>query len=160
MKNRIYIHYGANAFDEDKMTEVTSDTKIHSGSKPFRAGLWASPVECSGWEKWCTAEDFRIESFQKSFVFSLREGSRVLIIDSVEDFRANSKLVSVLSWTELQLDFGSIIKEYDAILLTEKGMRETRDIEDAGLGMYGWDCESIVVFRADSIVPGGGECLG
>ena len=155
MENKRYIHYGATKFDLSRMVEVLPTVIARSGSKPGHAGLWGSPVGVGGWKKWCAENDFRLDSFGESFTFSLKEGSRILTIDSVEDFLNHSVMVLVAGmFDDRILDFKEIVKAYDAIFLTKKGMWETRDPGGlAGMGTYGWDCESIVVFRPSSIVP-------
>ena len=146
-----YIHYGASKFIPELVKPVREDSFISYGSKPRGRGLWGSPVTTEGWRKWCESEDYNLDGLKDSFLFSLKEGSRVFVIDSAEDFkkRAFDPFVLVDGVSNLVLDYKSLVKEYDAILLTERGLLETRDLP---IEMR-WDCESILVFRSDSIVP-------
>lgn len=46
------------------------------------------------------------------------------------------------------LDYEKLAEVYDGMLLTEKGETTTRY---SPISLYGWDCESIVLFNLDCI---------
>ena len=134
------VHYGNDEFVYEKFANPTGESRI--GIKP-KCGLWASPVSSKyGWREWCEDNDFG--DLSKSFCFQFH-GS-LLIINSVEDLEN-------LPWIEdsilPKIDFTEIVKRYDGMMVTEKGERETRFTFPKSL--YGWDCESVVIFNRDCI---------
>jgi len=87
-------------------------------AKPI-GGLWTSTYTPnseypSAWVRWCSYEQ-------------------------PEKFPYNRTLFPYAS-----LDWEEIAKHYDAIMLTEKGEKETRYTNPS---LYGWDCESTLWFR-------------
>lgn len=136
------IHYGDTRFSRRKFQPIRDINFI----KPD-GGLWASPVDAAyGWKDWCLSEQFRCECLEKSFLFHI-EGN-ILRIDSIAD-------LDQLQWGD-SLGIGWISPLYepllasgvDAIHLTDNGQRETRFSRP---GLYGWDCESVLVLNANCV---------
>lgn len=135
------IHYGSNKFKPEEFSRPTGESKC-IGLKPI-GGLWASPSNSEyGWRHWCAENNYG----DLSVFFSFRFAGCLLVIDSVDD-------MDKIPWTErngLQsILFKEIIKIYDGIWLTARGERETRLTWPRSL--YGWDCESVVIFNKDCI---------
>ena len=148
MKKNLFIHWDNIAYLE-RFFKKPFNGRFHL-NKPA-GGLWASPIGSNhSWRKY--AESFRGEEhFKKSFTFSLKDSARVLIIDSREDIKKIPIIKHDLDDLSLKFDFQKLVKKYDAIFLTEKGERRTRHHHP--MSFYGWDCESILVFNKDIIVP-------
>ena len=138
-----YIHYGHDRFDKGMFDAIKN---IPSFTKP-NGGLWGSRKNSEyGWKYWCEESNFHID-LEKSFEFSLKDGSRLLTIDSCE------KLLN-LPRTKIQsnaflptfLDFERLSENYDAIevLISEDGYLYRE--------LYGWDCDSILVMNPDVII--------
>lgn len=132
------IHYGASKYDPAKFRPIKNEWVKPSG------GLWASPVgsEC-GWESWCQAEQFRVNSLKESFEFEIR--GRIFTIDCEDD-------LSRMPWRRKEStpfmfrpDFEAMAEEYDAIHLTSEGQWRTRHSHPRNL--YGWDCECVLVMN-------------
>jgi len=142
LKHFTLIHYGASSYDPDIFQPITDD---EGRTKP-RGGLWTSPVDSKwGWKDWAESESWGdlLSHFVIDYV------GKTFVVDSVED-------ASRLPWTERESWRGSISFEtlvgmgYDAIHLTENGEKETRFPDEFSL--YGWDCETVLIFNPDSIV--------
>ena len=82
MNETIYIHYGDDKFIPEKFSEIKNEP---GWSKPI-GGLWASRTDADfGWKDWCSSENFHLDSFSKSFMFTLKERSKVLEIHNKHD---------------------------------------------------------------------------
>lgn len=148
-----FISYGI-VFDKKKFNKATNYVSILN--KP-RGGLWSSPVMSDfGWKDWCEAETFRTENFNTWTKFKLSPGTKILVIDSKEDFleilyKYGTEPVPVFG---LCLDFDKIMSDgWEGIYLTEKGNRECHLIMEVFIisDLNAWDCESMVLFDCDKI---------
>lgn len=123
-------------------------------NKP-EGGLWTSPTESDyTWRRWCIDERYSLESLKWNFMLDVNV-SNILMIDSVEDLY--HKVVEKGFMLQLNrdllvftLDFEALSAKYDGIWLTTKGEHETRFSEPYSL--YGWDCESVLLFNENPIV--------
>ena len=147
-----YVHYGANEFIPEKVTEDAKYWRKNSIGKP--SGLWASPLNAElNWKDWCEEEDFHTERLDESFKFKLKNGSRILEVHQIEDillyvvpnnfgFRlwvgSESKLV-LLNRDALMSDFDGM-----ELYLSENWL--LRDMY-----FYTWDCDSICIWNSDVI---------
>lgn len=110
-------------------------------------GLWSSPIPSSyGWDSCSRDNDYG----DLSTSFELKLKGNIFKIDGLVD------MVN-LYWKEgeggfrflIGIDFEKMLSDgIDAIYLTEKGEQETR-YECPGL--YGWDCECVLVMNPDCI---------
>lgn len=145
-----YIHYGSLKFNSNIFKQVKN---LSYSNKPKPGtGLWASPKESNyGWKDWCKQENFRSCKDKNSFTFELDKNAKILIIDNYEDLIKNLNFLKHKEFKGLiSIDFEEASKRYDAILLTEKGERNTRITHPKNL--YGWDCESILILKSDNII--------
>ncbi len=163
-----WIHYGKyDHFDPKFFKEISNyiTYKDREGNsriwrnicKPY-GGIWASPVDSDfGWKEWCELEggDAFIKRTQKSFKFKLKPDSKIYTIDSVYDLEELNKKFAILddrkfeSWFDYEKMKNS---GYDGLFMTAQGERTTR-LANTLVSFYGWDCESIVVFNKDCIIP-------
>lgn len=149
---KTYITYGFVLEDPSKIV-TNLDESIN---KPKKA-LWGSPVDAEfGWKDWCENEEWwpkhhkykEIEDyFSESFKWTLKEGSKILTINKVEDlndlYRAG--LMRPNKWGSIVLDFYRILDlGYSAVELTDGyiGHMFVNRLEES---FNSWDCESIVV---------------
>lgn len=144
-----YIHYGHECFDLEKFNKISNNLSFPT--KPF-GGLWACQLDSEKcWKDWCLDNEAKEVDFDKHFIFSLRDDSRILTIDSCEQLKKLPKLdycndiIPKKICTEL--NFEQLSKEYDAI--------EVFFGKDENLYMqlYGWDCDSIVIMNPDVVIP-------
>lgn len=146
MENKpVYIHYGDDTFR-------TPDPIKNRAKwvKPY-GGLWASRKDTdNGWKDWCKAENFRLDTFDRSFEFTLRDDARVLMIDHVEQLFDLPTLNSFtyfnlesFDYCECYLDFEKLMEDYDAI--------EVAIDYDLYNALYGWDCDSILIMNPDIV---------
>ena len=127
------------------------------GDKP-RYGLWASPTDADyGWRQWIESEDFRVDEYtQSSFEFDLSSGARILHIYSEDDimpFIIKDKEFGMffMSKTAIgdRIDFDRIAGDYDGLELhLSDNYGELHDSI-----FYTWDCDSIVIWNPDVIIP-------
>lgn len=132
----VYVHYGQ-PFDEQKFMPI----KNGNFTKP-RGGLWASRTDAKyGWKDWCKDEDFRECAESESFKFTLKDGTRILTINSCKDLE--SLPTREIFRPTTALDFEKLTQDYDAV--------EVIISDDIQLcfELYGWDCDSIVVMNKD-----------
>lgn len=136
------IHYGSTEFDRSLFNPVINGKWV----KPS-GGLWASPKDSKfGWRDWCASEDYDGSDFSKSFEFDL-DDKRIYVIDSLDDLKKLPMQGGYAAYKEY-IDFEKCATMYDAILLTEEGQWKTRMTEP---GLYGWDCESLIILNPDAI---------
>lgn len=141
-----YIHYGGNRFDPDKFEPIANAPYFN---KP-NGGLWASPVESKfGWKQWCEAENYKSYLDEDSFCFSLKDGTKILRIDTMEKAKNLP-----LQTTDMD---SPIIHFYDFEQLMADGVDAVEYIVSACpqlyWEMYGWDCDCVIVLNPDAIVP-------
>jgi hypothetical protein len=128
------IHYGATAYNEHKFASIKNIEFV----KPA-GGLWVSPINSEwGWKDWCEMEGFRVCDEKNSFTIDIKDSAKIFIINSYEDL-LKAPLTGRMT---RHIDFELMCKKYDAIWLTAKGQEKTRFTEP---GLYGWDCESILI---------------
>lgn len=149
MKTKEYIHYGNSHFKKELWKPIKN--------KPFRnkpvGGLWASAVDAElGWKDWSEYECFNVERLEKSFRFTLSENANVLHVYSKADLenvpmQINSSKLIVLP------NFEEMIKQgYDAIELHLSEDKAVDESDSLYWLLYGWDCDSILIFNPDIII--------
>jgi hypothetical protein len=143
-----YIHYGSDHYNKLKFKKVIdSDT---GNNKPI-GGLWASPVDSKwGWVNWCIGNKYYTERLNKSFKFTLVNGSRVFHIRTFEDMfklpyvNYNDKYDTICNC--VVYDWLKVKQKYDAV---ELHMTENYPLfHDA---FYCWDVDSIVILNPNII---------
>lgn len=154
MKKREFISYGFK-YDPKKFEYIQNRYPV-SINKPL-GGLWGSPKDSEwGWKDWCEAEDFRKnEGLDVSTTFTLTDTAEILVLNSRKAYDSlpdcfKRYYTSPYGYYLENLDFETISREYDAILLTYSGLCELGN--DFDLGFNTWDCESILVLNKDCIV--------
>lgn len=147
------IHYGADNFNpvlfQPAINKATPWHKPAAGS-----GLWASPVDASfGWREWCIREEYMTDRLRRSFEFWLSSDARIYSIDCPDDAAAlpmrEDSFGSFISRSIFNFDFEAIRKRWDVIYLTYEGFQSTHFSQP---GLYGWDCESVLVLNAGVIM--------
>lgn len=109
--------------------------------------LWASPADSDyGWQQWCNDEGFGDLDPMRRWMIELLPSARLLTIDTLFDLQC---LVAAYPGEHLHLStdiaWPLVARDYDAVHLTEAGQWATRmTVPD----LYGWDCESLAIFRA------------
>lgn len=147
---REYIHYGAT-----KLHPITPIKNEYHFTKPY-GGLWASPVDAKfGWDAWCQREHFRVNNEENSFRFKLKDDARVYHIYSKKDLADLPKQKNDYGFsTFCCLDFEKIEESYDGIelhLSDEKIESEDDFVNGLYFSLYGWDCDSILIFNDKAI---------
>lgn len=145
MASDIYIHYGSNKFDKDLFQPIKNRYFV----KPD-GGLWASSINARyGWKDWNKDTEFRECKEENSFKFKLKANAKVCIINSVKELKLlpmENQCPSLIGRQIKFLDFEKLITlGYDAMLVNISS--------DYGLywDLYGWDCDSLLVFNKDII---------
>lgn len=142
-----YIHYGFTEFDKNLFQPISNGP---IPTKPL-GGLWASPVDAQyGWSAWCKNEAFGDCDSGNSFTFSLSENARVLTLRHKDDLNDLPKVNAIFShplWVCLDYE-GLQESGWDAVEVDMSGGGN-----DLYFPLYGWDCDSIVIFNPDVIVP-------
>lgn len=141
----VYIHYG-----HDKFRVPDPIKNIRFFTKP-EGGLWASRKYYEfGWKDWCGNEEFHLDTFDKSFEFTLKDNANVLVLnnrDQLDDLPqiGNPELAyNKENWTSTcYLDFEKLSQDYDAIELMNEQVFHW--------ALYGWDCNSILIMNPDIV---------
>ena len=132
--------------------------RARPGMMKPRGGIWASPLGCDfGWREWC--KEGRLRFLKPYRVYLEVTLERALLVNQVED-------LDKLLWTPLlpgvttisqRPDWGAMKRRgIDVVYVTEAGERATRfsAFRDrySGRGLYGWDCESLLILRERAVV--------
>lgn len=151
-----YLTLGIKDINRESWDEIKNEAFV----KPF-GGLWASPYIENGkfkskWHEFCI-NILPNREYNYGVLFNLKKNAKVYTIDTYEDF--SNLLKDNKQSTELDklfnsprfsfLDFEKLSHKYDAIFLTDKGERETRNFR--GPNLNGWDVESLLVLNFDCI---------
>lgn len=141
--NQKYIHYGNNVFDKNRVNKIVNNP---FSTKP-QGGLWASSADAKfSWLDWSHVNDYCECKKENSFTFALRPNAKVLTVNYLEDLDKLPKIDNDLGFPRwIYLDFETLAKEYDAI---EVIISNDHRLYDA---LYGWDCDSILIFNPDII---------
>ena len=150
--DKIYIHYSkdlvTNHFDRTRFAAINNDARYCSGIKVF-GGLWGSPIDSDfGWKDWCEGEEYRDCIITASFMFRLKPGNRVLMLDHLGDENGYPK------WHDRDLkgfDRNKIVFDYKKLMKMGIDAVEVEDISNFYDSLYGWDCNSIFVLNPDVI---------
>lgn len=158
---KTYITYGmGNKFNRELLPKV-EDLDIRCTIMNKVPGtFWGSPVDAEyGWKNWCEDNDYDYTSLTKdnSFLWTLKPEAKILYIESLDDIEKKVPFVRLAIYVELEktyIDFETIIKEYDAMeLCSDNGAIGHMFVSDKELCFNSWDCDSIMVFNRDMIVP-------
>ena len=149
-----YIHYGSK-----ELHEIQPIKNQEYFTKP-KGGLWASPVNAEfGWKEWCERENFRTNTEDNSFKFRVKDDSKIIHIRDKKDLDNLPKQKDRLGFGEspasmVYLDFEKISQNYDGIEL-HLSEEKLQSIDDYCNGLYfrlyGWDCDSILIFTDKAI---------
>lgn len=153
MDKPIYIHYGSKHFDPT-IAQRARNQPIPWNKPQGDTGLWASRVDSSyGWKTWCEDEDFRKCSEENSFIFSLKDGANVVMVNKPEDLGKIPLQKSPYILSDTCIDFEECLREgIDAIELAWYG-DEWADVKsgDMYMKLYGWDCDCILILDPDIV---------
>ena len=97
-------------------------------------------------------EDFHTWQLDKSFRLKV-DTSRLLIIDSLEDLIrkiVHPHIMELGQYGLLCINWGELVKMYDGIWLTVRGMMETYCSYPYFL--HCWDCETVFLFNEKPII--------
>ena len=141
----VYIHYG----DDEYRTPNPIKNEI-CWVKP-KGGLWASRKDDEfGWINWCRKEEFRLDSFDRFFEFTLKNGAKVLVLEDPDqlDFLPTTNSPDrpynkYDRYSTCDLDFEKLEKKYDAI--------ELKNSWKFHWPLYGWDCNCILIMNPDIV---------
>jgi hypothetical protein len=147
MKTRMRLrHFGSPGYNPALFKTIAD--ALGWQAKP-RGGLWTSPVNSDfGWADWCKSEDFRTHALKDYFDLDFQ--GELLVIDSEADLE-KIPWVDLGELTYFPIFMPLVLCGIDGLHLTWKGQRETRFSRPKNL--YGWDCETVLVFNPDSIKP-------
>ena len=68
--------------------------------------MWGSPINSkNGWKNWCECNDFDVERLNKSFTFTLKEGSKVLYVRNDNELQ-DLKLIHCFDRLNLYVKYG------------------------------------------------------
>lgn len=144
------VTYGCGSrFDKSSFSPIENIRHRKPGG-----GLWGSPIASgSSWLDHAKVDGFSLENGSLDTCFYTRYSGNTLVINGAEDlniieWRSYNGVDNVPDYEALQS------KGIDAIYLTEKGYQKTKDLWMKGMDtLEGWDCECLVVFNPDSIIP-------
>ena len=147
-----YIHYGAKEFNPQKFIPVIN--RVNWVKPEAHTGLWASPVNAEwGWKDWCEAENFRECDDDVSFKFTVRDPQRIFFVDSKDSYDELVRLYGIknplhFGYTPDFIDFNKMMEEgWHGLEISITDYPALYDL------LYGWDCDSILIFNKDAIIP-------
>lgn len=167
MKKQVYRHYGSSEFNFELLytsfNECDSTFK-NINFKPVNC-LWSSPFDSKlNWKDWCIQEEFRLDSLEEYFDFTLKDSANIYKINSIEDLR---NLLVRFPGEKIDCSFAFIYKPFDSTEAELKHYPDFRLISyqydgievnissDPSLyyWMYGYDVDSLVIWNPDVIEP-------
>lgn len=155
------------ALDPDKIEPIANANH----SKP-EGGLWLSPgtvEEGSGWDRLLASDEYSGSDVARSRAGRVNQTvhligpARVLKVDSRADLlRAadayppgGNEPAERAFYGMRAFDWKALANDYDAIWVTDKGIRENHMAsDDRDESLYSWDTESVVVFSGFAVSPG------
>lgn len=164
MEEKIFITFGYFINLKEKFKHITPENRSYWKNKPD-GGVWGSPTNSErGWEDWCTMENWNTESLHVYTKWKLKNPEKIFIINSVEDLLKAYEKYSFIpnrlyyEKEKAYIDFHAMKEDgWDGIWLTWIGQLVTREMyenlthDGKYIDLYGWDCESIVVWNPDQI---------
>lgn len=146
-----WIFVNKDTIKREKFESITNIGFI----KP-NGGLWLAPYNKnneykSEWHNFLVNEMYIDIKSMKGTIVRIKENAKILVIDSLDDLKKifeKYELYLDIPTLFRVLDFEKLSKDYDAILLTEKGQWLTRLSQP---NLYGWDIESMLVMNFDII---------
>lgn len=139
------VHYGSGGFDTGKFQPVSN----YRGwpNKP-KGGLWASPVDAPyGWADWCRDEGYYLAD--ESFEFTLSPNARIAEIRFLADiqglpgYHRGDGICQICT-----IDFEVLKNQIDAV-----DFRFSENPNELYYGMYGWDCDSVLILNPQVVIP-------
>lgn len=162
-----YVTFGIKDINENKFRKVKNTRRYIN--KP-EGGLWASPLKKDSkyicdWERWCIKENLKEWLGDYYIIFELYKNSKIYKVNNIDDLKLLEKKygeydkykdIDITMKTFFQPDFEAIAKDFDGILLTEKGQVNTRipilnSLNDYKYNLYGWDCATLLLFDIKKI---------
>ena len=152
-----YIHYGSNKFDPQEFLPIVNQTR--NWTKPKQGGLWASPIDAKyGWKQWCIDEDFNLLNLSAHFDFQLKSEAEIYRIDSAKSLKLFVHMFPGAEMSELDRlaydldtdywpDYRKASEMYDGVEVS------LSDCPQLYRWLYGWDCDSIVVWNLSVVDP-------
>ena len=144
---KYYVHYGDAHFDPEKFDEIQNRTFMN---KPL-GGFWGSPINAGfGWKDWNDEEQFAECDQNNCIAFSLKPGANIYEIHTEHDWDELVKkypgpMGKMPFPGMIDVNFERMADDYDGIELF---------LSDDGRlyhAMYGWDCDSILIFHPDVV---------
>lgn len=154
LSKMIFVAFGTDKFDMSKVRPVDTDGIYTLLRNKPSGGVWASPiVSKNGWADWCNANDFRLKTLSKHFLFSLKPNAKIYVIDDLDDLKRISTTINY-QLQQKTINFKLLVNNgYDGIFVTDNAASELRYVERGYAGLDTWDVESICIFNPDVIVP-------
>lgn len=160
---KVYIHRGSDEFKPEMMNPIKNEWHKPKGN----TGLWASPADAEwGWLEWCEAEHYQTGPLDKFFRFTIRDQDRVFYVHDKQSTEELIRKYYIQKSPFDEHDAESICAMIDKTLFTPAITLDFEAMErDGWVGLeinlseyrqlywllYGWDCDSIIVFSPDQI---------
>lgn len=155
MKERVYIHYNSDMYDQDRLRRAMVNKHKNSRyDKP--KGLWASPENSKwDWKSWCIAEDFYVEKLDKNFRFKLSPDAKILRLNKIEEA---DRYITWIDNRTIELNLPLIYNNFDAMEVSYSSdyhfgsvwFDDSREVINL---FNSWDVDSICVWNPDVIMP-------
>lgn len=161
---KVYIHRGSDTFNPDLMKPIKNEWHKPAG----HTGLWASPQDAErSWLDWCECENYQNGPLDKFFRFTIAEPEKILYVHDLEStkmlirkYYIRKGYTAELTAEELCNLLESATAVPPTIWLDFEAMERDGwvglEINLSEYGplywlLYGWDCDSIVVFSPNQI---------
>ena len=161
---KVYVSYLNIPFDK-KLLKPSDKMNNNIVNKPI-GGFWASPEDAKyGWKEFYEdvfMEDRLKDKFKNmiKFRFTLSDDARIITIDDIQDINDKLKFNKFSCGNNLYIDFDSMRNDYDGIELTDPMLghyflnpKQYPELSKKEECFYCWDCESIVIWNPDIIIP-------
>lgn len=151
-KEKLYVSYLKTEFDKNLLIcEKMTLNPRWPINKPLY-GFWASPINAQyGWKQLCINEGIKLRLGDIKFIFKLRNNSKIFNIRDIKDVEEKVPFYEYRGF--LLIDFDKMRSDgYDGIELLDPCIGHYF-YSNKELCFNTWDCESIVIWNPDIIIP-------
>lgn len=161
LHSRTFITMGFHVYPE--LIRPAISTIPDSFMNKPNGGLWASTytphdLYMSDWHSWCAGAEFRYYNNKPYTLFKLKSDASIFILDSLSQMEILERdylTEPALPFLEGKffssfIDFNKLSKDYDGFYLSLDASVNFR-LDFDHVSFASWDCESLLLFNANSI---------
>lgn len=145
--------YGTDRINKGYTYNAQRDSRNHLNMINKPVGLWSSPNDDKNfytWKKWCISEDYKTDTLDIWVDFTIKPGSRVLMLTSEANMDWCYKRYGYhdnIRTSGRRFNWKLIEKDFDAVYFDSRKWSCLKSKYD----FYCWDVDSLCVFNLNCI---------